>query len=597
MVRDLFGSMPVRVKQRAILSEKHQENSKLWQELKKLAVILLLAWPANVAVTLRDASTYQKMVLRLPSNASISNGPLLGHVDIPSICRILSQASFIAVDEKSSWVPFRASTSALEIRGAVSLSPCATKHVQFVAFGIQPLLNFEGQNVIYEHINRLFQNSAFGNEDELEEIDETERKRRESDRRFKADGYTNKELKGPKKGIDRWPMFYINIRRHDRFNSLDIDEVLDDRGASLTAILDLLQATLLEFLMKHHFRPKTRGGARVCDQQTDIRRNIGNAESRPLPNRPTIATTSLPTTKSPRSYSSDELTAETAQRSKHTKFDMLGTNIKLPSFRRISTYTDGGLSAWSRVKSGKSSLSTAAKNKNLDANIGNRFLPRIASTTPPTRPFSAPVLNSSRRSTSFHTSLISSTGKVVRRPFEEVAVMSHPLQDARQDARNNTPRDGDGDGDETMSWVNPVTKCTTIINQRTGNTVPAAQVRPGSCPAISSRRLSSRPKSSSALKPRDEPNPWIDSILQGWENPIFRPTETAIPQVSFDGPSAENQEILHGQHHLCSQMDIDRAFRESSAGINGRISRDSLRKAEIISQVDKKIHSRQTSAF
>ena len=49
-VQDLFGSMPVRVKQRAIVAEKHRGWSREWEELKRDAVMLILSWPSCVAV-------------------------------------------------------------------------------------------------------------------------------------------------------------------------------------------------------------------------------------------------------------------------------------------------------------------------------------------------------------------------------------------------------------------------------------------------------------------------------------------------------------------------------------------------------------------
>jgi DNA mismatch repair protein MLH3 len=87
--------------------------------------------------------------------------------------------------------------------------------------------------------------------------------------------------------------------------------------------------------------------------------------------------------------------------------------------------------------------------------------------------------------------------------------------------------------------------------------------------------------SSTSLKP----SPWLATVLDGWENPIFQWTEPSIPQLSLAG---EVEYVLHGHRHNCTQLDIRRAFSEVSSGIQGRISKQALRKAEIIGQVDKK---------
>jgi len=141
-----------------------------------------------------------------------------------------------------------------------------------------------------------------------------------------------------------------------------------------------------------------------------------------------------------------------------------------------------------------------------------------------------------------------------------------------------------------MIWVNPVTKVRSLVNKRTGLTVPETRNHSDKATtqiaAASHGRLTSRPNSNT---PKDGgPSPWVSHILRKWDNPIFQPAEPSIPQISFDGPDATTQSILHGHHHHCTDIDIDRAFKECSAGINGRISKDALKNAEVVSQIDKK---------
>lgn len=203
-VRDLFGNMPVRVKQRAIAAEKQRGSPKEWEELKRDIVLLLLSWPKQVAITVREVDG-QKLAIRPPA---LFSEPADSRNDISRVCSVLTQAAFISLDEKPSWVPVGISTSSLRIQGFVSLQPSAVKHVQFISFGVHPL-KVTGQSILHDDINKVFVNSSFGNDEELSDLDDAERARRAKDQRFKGEGYTKRELKA-RKGVERWPMFYIN---------------------------------------------------------------------------------------------------------------------------------------------------------------------------------------------------------------------------------------------------------------------------------------------------------------------------------------------------------------------------------------------------
>ena len=87
IVRDLFGSMPVRVKQRAINAEKQGGYGKDWEGLKKAVVMLLLPWPRKITVTIRDDGTGEKIIFRALPDAA-PQWP-----EVWKVCNILSQAS------------------------------------------------------------------------------------------------------------------------------------------------------------------------------------------------------------------------------------------------------------------------------------------------------------------------------------------------------------------------------------------------------------------------------------------------------------------------------------------------------------------------
>jgi DNA mismatch repair protein MLH3 len=580
-VRDLFGSMPVRVKQRAIVAEKQRGYSKEWEELKREIVGLLLSWPTAVSVTVREASSNQKFAIRSRNEYHAEN---LVRIDIPSICSILSQASFTSAEDNASWVSVCASMPTLDINGTISLEPSPTKHLQFISFGIQPLVALDGQSILHDEINRLFSHSAFGNEEEAEDLDDSEQKRRANDRRYKGDGHTHKELKGGKKGVDRWPMFYIKIQQTLR-SKLEVDDILDDRASNLTSILELLQAMIFEFLTRHHFRPKTGRRVKFDQNTTAPTRNITTAASAEL----------LQTDPGQLRSEAEDLSSAQKMFSQTVTFDPLLTNIKLPSFRRPVTQIDSTFDGWTRIKTSSSALRSTAAKGLLDN--------QLASASEILRPFTAPPYSKgdvakgrtsnvslARRPS---TPLLSKSGKLVRRPFQEVISKPQPRAHKPHTRQQERQETGPQSNDDMIYWMNPVTKKESLVNQRTGLTIPATRSSKNS---ISKRIMGTEPGTFSSRTnltrtintSNGEPSPWLSNILKTWDNPIFLPTEKSIPQVSLEDAYATTQEILHGRHHHCSQIDIDKAFRDSSAGVSGRISKDALKAAEVVSQVDKK---------
>jgi DNA mismatch repair protein MLH3 len=573
-VRDLFGNMPVRVKQRAMSAEKPRGNSKEWEELRRGVVLLLLAWPRTVGVTIHEAGTNEKLLIRgrMAPSASVS----LNLVDISAVCSILSQASLISIDEKSFWVPAQASTSKMTICATISLIPSATKQTQFISFGIQPLVSHNTRSILHDEINRMFLNSTFGNDDEDVELDASEIDRRSKDKRYKRDGFTNKELRGGKKGIDRWPMFYLNIYQDNQApdaRSLGIDDILDDRGGSLTTIVEILQVMIWEFLTKHRFRPKFGRGQRI-----KITANAGHANAQNLEGSktPTKSTTSIV----------PEFELDKAQREgsipRPFHSDSAARKVKARSPQLVSPRLDAPFDLWTRIKSGSRPTKLAEQ-------------VRIPNPAHLHRPLSAPPSSTNGRSSRMVdpvdrsvTPLLSSKGKLIRRPFQDVAVSA--AKSRTQIAKAPQSRENSSEpGEDVIAWINPFTKVESLINQRTGLTVRADAPNSTRSNAASSSLIYKQPMLPRLIKSNvEEPSPWLNNILRTWNNPVFCPTEPSIPQITLEGQEAGVQEILHGRRHHCSQIDIDRAFKEPSAGIDGRISKTALSHAEVISQVDKK---------
>ncbi len=252
--------MPVRVKQRAI-SSSNGDNEKEIQSLNKNIVGLILAWHRPISVSLKNVDSSGKLQIRagqkLPTRKSekVQSSPLF---DLSFICSVLFQAGYIDPSGREDWIKTSARTPSVTIRGAISLRPAPSKHVQFISLGMHPVNSDSSNNVLYDEVNRLFSSSSFGLQEEGSDIEDAVKSKRSKDRRFKTDGFTNKQLKGGGKGVDRWPMFYVRIELMGDAKSVVRDDVDRLREGTLSSVLKVLSAMIISFLEENHLRPRTR---------------------------------------------------------------------------------------------------------------------------------------------------------------------------------------------------------------------------------------------------------------------------------------------------------------------------------------------------
>lgn len=607
-MRDLFGNMPVRVRQRA---SEPAANDKEWQSLRKCIVGLLLAWPHGVSITLRNSISTQNMKIR-----STPDPKELRQADVNHVCSILSQVMFITPSDKEFWVSTTASTSHLIISGTMSIEPCPHKSVQFISFHVHPIADSNGCNFLYDHINRLFATSSFGNEEEDESSNDAEARKGLADARFKQDGYTSRQLKSSKKGSNKWPMFCLKIESRDVASSLgEVDDFLDEKRGHMTSVMDLLEAMVVGFLKEHHFRveSRNRSGRRI---------GIRDSHTAKLP-QVTNKSKMVSTRKYTPSYG------------KHARMN-LGTDIKLPSFSRGSTDSlESSFGTWTRVKRGQ--MGTTQKTVDMSAvssTDGVYLEPGGSSVPKPTFPsapdqssretvagrFFAPRNKNSVRHYGDHASKFYASGDIRAKSVEASAAKSTPLvgvdgkvsrlpfefENHTPSEKNNAtkptgmdppmPSDSvESPDDNFVSWIDPISKARSLICGRTGLVVTpqklmTVQDSDSSLNTFRPHTLSSgtRPNLRTTGRAREEPSTWISGLLNSWDNPVFQPAELPIPQLSIDSPNIESQQIMHGRQHKCSHSDIDNAFRQSSGGPTGRLTKDALRNAEVISQVDKK---------
>lgn len=551
-VRDLFGSMPVRVKYRALQSDRSSFGRE-WDRLLYDLVSLMVSWPGGVSVSIRENSSRQTLLLRTgsPSRTWLSDG-----------CRLLHQASFCDSLDSSEWVSIGASAPRLSIDGYVCREPVATKRVQFISLGIEPLSNESRCNVLFEEVNRVFADSAFGAVDTESDSDGGLKEP-------KMEGFTGKELK-LKKGVDRWPMFFlkINATRSATDSSLDVEDILDDRRPTLALVTDLLKATFYEFLKKNHCRPKpvnlsvkNRGG-----RNQEIKKPRGKVEA----TRPRSSTDSS-VVSSPR-----EEPAREAQR-----LEAAGSRSESPF--------DG----WSRIKSGPtlptfkesmqpssrsraSSLSSAADRK--DAQCATKSKQPEPSTAQPSQP-----------------SLYDHNGNLTRKPFDDI----DPKQlGGRSLIQGATPQRTVDEGstrppeespkEDPIEWINPATKMATLVDPRTGFVLPP---NPLTLSKRAGKQLTQTDTSDrNSLVGTSNTTPWVKDLVEKWKNPVFEPTERPIPKLP-DISDMLGIDIKPGGHHCdhgMATVSLGSYHEASALGLRGRVSKDALRRAELVSQVDSK---------
>lgn len=254
-VQNLFGNMPVRVKQRVSSHDKSAEHEKRWNHLKLQIIALLLPWDEQVKVYLTNDQTGQRMRLSSSSHMDSADGekPSQTNEDTSKVASLLIQSRQIT-SRDCKWIPASAISHTLSIEGAIAVQPFPTKHLQFISLGIQPITRHGDGNEIYETINRLFKDSDFGILQRLDQdYDEAANGPLSQVRR---DTVRQRETKLGTKSVDKWPAFNLII-------TFQKDKALATSGlAENSSLLDKVTkaiTVLIEgWLTANHFRIRKR---------------------------------------------------------------------------------------------------------------------------------------------------------------------------------------------------------------------------------------------------------------------------------------------------------------------------------------------------
>ncbi|KAL8832261.1 MAG: hypothetical protein Q9170_004949 [Blastenia crenularia] len=590
-VHDLFGNMPVRVKQRGLVSTNKQECTREWDSLRKTLVGLLLAWHKPVDVVLKDYEGHRKVFVK--NKQEDSNGSKVTHqasssLDVSWICHLLSQAAYIEPGSWNSWIKASARTPYVTIRGTFSLQPVETKRIQFISLGIRYLPADTGASVLYDAVNRVFALSSFGNvEDSLDKI--VDEGLRSKDRRFKKGGHTNKQLRGAGKGIDRWPAFVIRIELQGQMSKqFRYARDIVEQESTLSSIVKALVAMTTSFLSDHHFRPRASRKRRRLAIKS---KPSSGSNGRDLP-QSAVEIAESPSTSEPGSEGTKTVMGGmNGSRQSAFNQDLLSSTIRIPNFHvDQNRYIDEGFRSWSRIKIGRTrksddgfcTSSHPLKHVEEGHRVSSGCLdPENSSTRKKNDTSASPILVQIANSES-------SSATDVCEGEDEIS---------KFEAMGRTPNLAE----DTFSWVHPMTKDTILINARTGFAVTESQ-RPRSAvarntsladselPSANGRVNSSKLAccTSAPTPPRD--GSWVSKFLKEWDNPVFAPAaEKDIAQVSFEGITLDNPSSLApAQYHQCSQLNLDKAFSNASSVLSSRLSKADLAQARIISQVDKK---------
>lgn len=587
-VRDLFGNMPVRVKQRAIVAEAGVEAERQWQALKIGVVGLLLPWNYRVAVKIMDSEDPERSFSLktgaqfVPTALSERNlntlNKKMSGLDQSTVLSILSQSGIISTDPRSNWIPVSASTSSVTVKGLISLEPAPSRIAQFMSIGIIPCLNENRHNELYETVNRLFSQSSFGHIDEGSELDEAEMKRQQHDRRYKKDGPTNKQVQGARKGVDRWPRFYFRIDLKTEESSRHVDDLSDMR---LKSIANVLESLTLHWLETNNFRPKKPHRKRKHTINNDEQAShIISGGSSPMANNQTLSA-SLQPASGGRTHAaeSDDMLSLGHRNSKRVKNTTLA-DAAMPTI----PFTD-----WSRIKSARPEMYDSIWK---------------CQTPSSSRPNTSELIGQEMGSLSKTPATVSVEAVNANQPGLVQDTSSEMIELKQPDDAQHT-RHLDETGETYVDWIDSKTNQKYRVNTRTGMVMPHEMHQPASNrtftsipaaaanarlssygrPLVLEQRKNIMPSTLDAASSAVTSSPWLQTFLQTWRNPIFETqAEQAIPRIGLGGSELEMARSYgcHGEHAIADLF--------SSAGTVGasRLSKSALLYAQVISQVDNK---------
>jgi DNA mismatch repair protein MLH3 len=606
-VNDLFGNMPVRVKQRALHDVRGTStDDRTWLDLKRSISALLLAWKVPCSVKLRDSESHNRNLTISGSHSTVSSAlternlnTLHGKTvryDLRDAFPLLFQADLAPFDSRSRWVPVSASTSRLSCHGLICLDPSPTRLCQFVSIGIEPCSSIGGHSLIYETINKLFSNSSFGTV--------TEQDNAGKDRRgLRSSGNDATTQQKTSKGIDRWPMFVLQLKFKDETES----PARDQRDNQLKQILDVLEAMIRQWLNVNDHRPHQKRTRKIQHPMAD---GITTSSPSQVARRdldPRFGNKSS-------SYHKTSVSGRLSAATEGLVANIPGDGAHMYNSPSKRLRTDGDISHLSRIKSGRKEFATPPGLPRSPVTVESTgftlpplepgSLSRHFKATKPIRAISSTQIidTAAKAAHSCTTTSSDEYGSISETDLLTAAAPADEIIQGTSIELSNKPADEAPDHDDIVEWKDPVTKQTFRVNSRTGIVVPFD--RPGtSLNALMNTGAGPRRPASAAMATTAAGRPLtltgrvasagertsdhaVPTFLSDWQNPVFAcQAEQIIPIASVMGPGMDTSD---SGDHCCSHKDVSNYFAASTAGTRSKLSKADLQHARVINQVDAK---------
>lgn len=596
-VHDLFGNMPVRVKQRALVSAQGSSTAdRSWLDLKCNVSALLLAWRKPCSVKLRDSESHGRNLTLSGTHSTVSSAlterNLNSHqgkvvkYDLRDALPIVFQAGLAPFESRVHWIPVTASTSKISCHGLICLDPAPTRLCQFVSIGIQPSSSGSGHSAIYEAINKMFSNSSFGTvDDPREEILSRRSQRPES--------FAQKQTR-TSKSVDRWPMFVLQVKLKDSHGS----SAREPENHQLQNIVDVLQVMIEQWLTANNFRPR----------RLRKRAREASASPRDGPESPSRAHpgSNAPGLGSPNPAASDQEHSNSAKKRR-----VLGSAGKETSANESSSCQHSNVDHLSRIKSGRR-VTNGSMERNVESALSSTAARSSHFALPPLEPgslsgFYMTTSHDATTSFKFPAQILPDSpstgdyGSVSDTDLLQAATAMDGGPKVQLHGSTRTATNDTAGLDHVVEWTDPVTKEVFKVNTRTGIVLPPED-RPGTSTSIAQESSNLRPASvatamTAAGRPltlngrarsasTSGPQSAMPTFLAEWQNPVFSAqSEQSIPVANVSGPAIEAAQL---EGKFCAHKSASDYFATSGHGTQSKLSKASLQSVRIINQVDAK---------
>lgn len=592
-VQELFGNIPVRIKQRTIMYS-NKEHEKDWEALNNNIVGLLLAWNKPLVLTVGRPGSASKLCFRLGEpclNIPPQSLAFPRSVDLSLIRNVLSQAKYIEPPGWSEWVEISIHTDSVAIQGAISLRPAPSKYVQFISLGIH-YIHPDVHNILYDLINQIFSGSDFGKEEELPRYEENNLG--VINGRFEQRGVKNKQLRRGGTRADRWPMFCIHmdlrtqLKQGSRsaFASLEMEHTFSN-------ISNALEAMILKFLTNHYFRPcKLRkrkcsliAGLSKGDNQQNKSMCNGKHDTT-LSNLSAMGThSSLPECRQKNLPPSlGTLAALTFESRAAVTAQALGRKINLPSFSRPDYSLRKAFSHCTRIRSGRAGGQLEFMSRPKSKNRQHRRFQTCQLTEA--------ELISSTTNPNHHVKDTQNVSSAIEAKEEDDASTNLFSVDINHnlESENSTFADRNRSVGDTLALPYSASRASILNSARASQVIPGLSQEPRSHARSYSQQMQNfdavalqdtHSHTSSAQLSIFKTESWVIDFLKSWKNPVFSYSQQKIPDVDIDG------------HHTLftnprSDLDIQKFVSESSTWFSATLSKKALRDAHVIAQVERK---------